>query len=105
MYGSTRILDMVYFAYTLRGAIFVVLLLGIYWKKTSEKGAVYAMIITALVGFFWIIHKAVLGYYPVHRMLTETYASIIAAFVSTVAFSLVFRRNTKINQCQYKSHI
>lgn len=88
---------MVYFAYTLRGAIFVVLLLGIYWKKTSEKGAVYAMIITGLVGFYWIIHKAVFGHYPIHRMLTETYASIIAALVSTVVLSTVFRREAKIN--------
>ncbi|MDL2229623.1 hypothetical protein LJC14_05155, partial [Treponema sp. OttesenSCG-928-L16] len=34
LYDSSRILDIVYFAYTLRGCMFVVLLLGIYWKKT-----------------------------------------------------------------------
>ena len=53
MYGSTRILDMVYFAYSIRGALFVVLLLGIYWRKTSKKGAIWGMICTAVVGCFW----------------------------------------------------
>ncbi|MDR1804563.1 MAG: sodium:solute symporter family protein, partial [Treponema sp.] len=35
LYDSSRLLDIVYFAYTLRGCMFVVLLLGIYWKRTS----------------------------------------------------------------------
>lgn len=93
MYGSTRILDMVYFAYTLRGAIFVVLLFGIYWIKTSQKGAIWAMILTAVAGFFWITYKAIYGHYPIHPMITETYASVIVAFISTIVFSCIFNRN------------
>ena len=38
--SGIKVLDIVYFAYSMRGALFVVVLLGIYWKKTSEKGAV-----------------------------------------------------------------
>ncbi|MGI6751683.1 MAG: sodium:solute symporter family protein [Anaerovoracaceae bacterium] len=91
MYGSTRILDIVYFAYSIRGALFVILLLGIYWKRTSEKGAIWGMIITASVGVFWVLYNAVLGHFPIHPGFTETYAAVIAAFVSTVLFSLIFK--------------
>jgi SSS family solute:Na+ symporter len=97
MYGSTRILDMVYFAYTIRGSMFVVLLLGIYWKKTSENGAIYSMILTGLVGVFWVVFKAITGQYPINPVITETYAAVIAAFVSTIIFSLIFKK-TDINK-------
>lgn len=89
LYGGTRILDIVYFAYTIRGSLFVVLLFGIYWKKTTPKGAIKAMSVTSLVGLYWVIYKAVSGQYPIHPGLTETYASVIVAAVSTVLFSLV----------------
>ena len=46
LYDSARILDIVYFAYTLRGSLFVILLLGIYWKKTSQRGAISGMVVT-----------------------------------------------------------
>lgn len=91
MYGSTRILDIVYFAYSIRGALFVVLLLGIYWKRTSEKGAIWGMIITAAVGVFWVLYNAIKGQFPIHPGFTETYAAVIAAFVCTVLFSLIFK--------------
>lgn len=90
MYGSTRILDMVYFAYTIRGSLFVILLLGIYWKKTSARGAIWAMLLTAAVGLGWVLYKTTYGHYPIHPMLTETYISIIVAFVSTMVLSLAF---------------
>lgn len=95
LYDSSRILDMVYFAYTLRGCMFVVLLLGIYWKRTNERGAIYAMIFTAAVGFFWVAWKAATGAYPIHPQFNETYASVIVAFVSTIAFSVWFGKNGK----------
>lgn len=97
MYGSTRILDMVYFAYTIRGSMFVILLLGIYWKKTSEKGAIYSMLLTGLVGVFWVAYKAVTGQFPIHPALTETYAAVIAAFASTIIFSLMFKKSGMVN--------
>jgi SSS family solute:Na+ symporter len=90
MYGSARILDMVYFAYTIRGSLFVVLLFAIYWKGTSPKGAVWAMITTGAVGLFWVGYKAVVGSYPIHPNITETYAAVAVALVSTIVYSLIF---------------
>ena len=90
MYGSTKVLDIVYFAYSIRGALFVVLLLGIYWKKTSSKGAIYAMICTGIVGIFWVAYKSVAGTYPIHSGFSETYAAVIVSAVCTVAFSICF---------------
>ena len=89
MYDSSRILDIVYFAYTIRGSLFVVLLLGIYWKKTSEKGAIYGMLITASVGLLWVLYKAINGTYPIHPQFNETYVSVITALVSTIVSSLI----------------
>lgn len=87
MYGSAKILDMVYFAYTIRGSLFVVLLFGIYWKRTTSKGAIGAMLLTSFVGFFWVIYKSVYGDFPIHPSLSETYASIIVATASTILLS------------------
>lgn len=95
MYDSSRILDIVYFAYTIRGSLFVVLLLGIYWKKTSEKGAIYAMLVTATVGLLWVACKAISGTYPIHPQFNETYISVLTAFVSTIVFSLTFKKAAK----------
>jgi SSS family solute:Na+ symporter len=92
MYGSARILDMVYFAYTIRGSLFVVLLLAIYWKGTSSKGAIWAMITTGAVGLFWVGYKAVFGSYPIHPSITETYAAVAVALVSTIVYSLIFKK-------------
>jgi len=97
MYGNTKMLDLVYFAYSLRGALFVVLLLGIYWRRTTQRSAIWAMLLTAAVGIFWVAFKGRFGYYPISPYLTETYAAVITAFVSLVVLSLVFsneRENT-----------
>jgi SSS family solute:Na+ symporter len=90
--SGIKVLDIVYFAYSMRGALFVVVLLGIYWKKTSEKGAVWGMIATAIVGFFWVAYNAVVGHFPIPGV-TETYISVITALISTVIFSLVFKKD------------
>lgn len=91
--SGIRVLDIVYFAYSMRGALFVIVLLGIYWKKTSEKGAVYGMIATAIVGLFWVIFNAVTGHFPIPGV-TETYISVFTALVSTLVFSLIFKKDT-----------
>lgn len=96
MYGSARILDMVYFAYTIRGSMFVILLLAIYWKKTSEKGAIYSMILTGAVGIFWVAYKAVVGVFPINPAITETYAAVVVALVSTIVFSTIFKKDANI---------
>ena len=85
-----RVLDIVYFAYSMRGALFVVMLLGIYYKHTSSKGAVCGMISTAAVGLFWVVYNAITGHFPIHPDFTETYASVLVALISTLAFSVVF---------------
>ena len=92
LYGDAKILDMVYSAYSLRGAIFVVLLFAIYWKRTSPKGAMLALLFTGLTVIFWVIYKTVFGSFPINPALTETYASIIVATFSTVSFSLIFKK-------------
>lgn len=94
LYDSSRILDIVYFAYTVRGSLFVVLLFGIYWKRTSEKGAIYAMLVTAAVGFLWVAYKAISGAYPIHPQFNETYISVLTAFVSTIVFSMALKNST-----------
>lgn len=95
-YDSQRLLDLVYFAYSIRGSLFIVLLLGIYWKKTSEKAAVYAMWTTGVVGLFWVIYKNITGNYPILPQFSETYASIIAALgVVTVGSLLMGKSNSK----------
>lgn len=91
MYGSTRILDIVYFAYSIRGALFVVLLLGIYWEKTSQRGAIWGMLCTAAVGLFWVIYNSIYGHYPIHPAISETYAAVFTALVATLVFSLLLK--------------
>ena len=90
---GVRVLDIVYFAYSMRGALFVVVLLGIYYKKTSQKGAIYGMFCTAFIGGVWVIYNAVMGHFPIHPAISETYASVVVAFISTLFFSHVFPRD------------
>ena len=90
---SQKVLDIVYAAYSLRGALFVVVLLGIYWKKASEKGACWGMILTGLVAVFWKVFQIINGVYPINNKITETYAAIVVALVATVVFSLIFKRD------------
>lgn len=87
---ASRVLDIVYSAYTLRGAIFIVVLLGIYWKKASEKGACWSMVLTAFVAVFWDVIKMVTSHYPINDNITDTYAAVIVAFIATILFSLIF---------------
>ena len=89
-YGSTKILDMVYFAYTLRGALFIVLMYGIYWKLTTEKGAILSMILTGAVGLFWVAYKGFTGTFPIADWMTETYAAVLTAAIATIVFSLMY---------------
>ena len=88
--SGIRVLDIVYFAYSLRGSLFVIVLLGIYWKKTSQKGAICGIICTGIVGAFWVIYNGVVGHFPIHPAITETYAAVVTAFVTTVIFTKIF---------------
>ena len=91
LYGGTAILDVVYFAYSIRGALFVVLLFGIYWRFTSQRGAIWSMIVTGAVGLFWVAYKAQTGSFPISPGFSETYAAVITATLSTIIFSYIFQ--------------
>ncbi|WP_028307862.1 sodium:solute symporter family protein [Desulfitibacter alkalitolerans] len=93
LYGTTMILDMVFFAYTIRGSLFVVLLYGIYWRRTTQKGAIYAMLLTGIVGFFWVFYKGQTGQFPLHPNFTETYAAVTTAAIATFVLSHIFNKN------------
>ncbi|MDR2530593.1 MAG: sodium:solute symporter family protein [Oscillospiraceae bacterium] len=99
------VLDIVYAAYSLRGALFIVILLGIYWKRASQPGACISMCLTAVVAIFWKVFQIATtvsdeagkvvtkGHYPLtigNFAITETYAAVAVALVATIVFSLVF---------------
>lgn len=96
MLPGIKILDLVYFAYTLRGSIFVIVAFGMFWKLTSQKGAVWAMIITALVGFFWVLYRAQYGSFPIHKNFNETYAAVLTCILLTPILSLVFPKSKEV---------
>jgi SSS family solute:Na+ symporter len=98
----SAVLDIVYAAYSLRGAIFVIVLLGIYWKLASEKAACRSMICTGVVAVFWKAYnlvnfkeivngvETVVHHYPIADWISETYAAVIVAAITMVLLSLVF---------------
>lgn len=86
--GSATILDIVYFAYSLRGSLFVTLLLGIFWKRMTSFAALLSMGMTAATGIFWVAYQKATGAYPI-PFLTETYASILTTLVVGIAASLL----------------
>jgi SSS family solute:Na+ symporter len=88
--NQSKVLDIVYAAYSLRGALFIVVLLGIYWKRASEKGACWSMVLTGAVAVGWVVIKMKTGTFPIASWLTETYAAVVVAFVATIVFSYVF---------------
>lgn len=94
LYDSTMLLDIVYFAYSIRGSIFIVLIMGIYWKRTTASGAIAGMSVTTAVGLFWVGYKRLTGTYPIYAQFSETYAAVLSAVVFTVVFS-VRNRNRK----------
>ena len=88
---SSRVLDIVYSAYSLRGALFIVLLFGIYWKHASETGACLSMLLTAVISVFWVVWEMRTGAYPIVG-ISETYVSVLTAIVCMIACSLCFPR-------------
>lgn len=91
---ASAVLDIVYAAYSLRGALFIVVLLGIYWKRASEKGACWSMVLTGAVAILWKGMQLATGHYPISDIFTETYAAVIVAFIATVLFSYVFPKKS-----------
>lgn len=91
MFNFSAVLDIVYFAYSLRGSLFIVLLFGIYSHKYKipEIPAIVSMLITAFVGLFWVSYKSVTGVYPISKYITETYASVIAAIITMIIIKIL----------------
>jgi len=93
---NMRVLDIVYVGFTMRAALFIILMLAIKWKRTSERATIYAMIGTIVVGVFWVSYKAVTGHNPISTEFTETYAAIITAFVIIIVCSYIFPNKREI---------
>lgn len=92
--NNNNVLDIVYSAYSLRGALFVVLIYGFTWKKANSSAASISMICTGIIAISWVIIKQVCGSYPVAPWFTETYAAVFTAAVSMLVLSLVFNKKT-----------
>ena len=90
--NNSNVLDLVYSAYSVRGALFIVLIYGFFWKKANAKAACYSMVITVAVSIVWVVLKLVLGYYPIASWFTETYAAVITAVVSMALLSKIFNK-------------
>ena len=94
LWKASTVLELVYAAYSLRGALFVVVLFGIYWKKASGKGAIWGMICTAIAAIAWVAIKLATGSYPLKFgsfAVSETYIAVVVAAICTVIFSLIFK--------------
>jgi SSS family solute:Na+ symporter len=59
--NASKVLDIVYSAYSLRGALFIVVLFGIYWKRASEKGSIWSMLFTGVAAVVWTVVRSLPG--------------------------------------------
>ena len=92
--NASAVLDLVYAAYSLRGAIFIVVLFGIYWRHASQKASCISMICTGVVAVLWVAVKLITGAYPISIgsfAITETYAAVVVAAVCMFIFSKIFK--------------
>lgn len=94
IFDHSAVLDVVYFAYSLRGSLFVILLFGIYSKKRRlpENPVVWSMIVTALVALFWTIYKAFTHSYPISPVFSDTYAAVLTALVTMILIKIFSSR-------------
>ena len=86
---NNSVLDIVYSAYSIRGALFIVLIFGFFWKKATARGACVSMIVTSVTAVCWVGFKLIFGHYPIASWFTETYAAVLVAAVSMVIASLL----------------
>ena len=93
--NSSAVLDLVYAAYTLRGVLFIVILFGMYWKYTNEKGVCTGVLVTFLCCIAWVGVKIATGKYPLYIgsfAISETYLGVVLACITIIVFSLMFRK-------------
>ena len=90
---KNNVLDLVYAAYSIRGALFIVLIFGFFWNKANEKGACVSMIVTTVVAVCWVGFKLAFGHYPFAPWFTETYAAVLTAAITMILASLKYQSN------------
>jgi len=102
MFNFSAVLDIVYFAYSLRGSLFIIILFAILSKKAklSEVGTIVSIVLTAAVGLFWATYKAIVGYYPISNYISGTYAAVFTALVSMIVVEII-----SIKKCSPKNNI
>ncbi len=88
--NASAVLDLVYAAYSLRGALFVIVLFGIYTKFASSRASIWSMWCTGAVAIGWVAIKLIKGSYLIPGF-SETYAAAIVAVVATLVFSMIFK--------------
>ncbi len=97
--NASAVLDLVYVAYTLRGILFIVILFGMYWKATSERGVCAGVIVSFVGCLIWFIPKLVTGSYPLtigSFAISETYVGVVLACVTIVIFSKLMPDKRKL---------
>ena len=90
----SSVLELVYAAYSLRGATFIIVLYGIYWKLASQKAACISMVLTGVSAIGWVGVKLVSGAYPLSIgtfAITETYVAVGMSLISMIVFSFIFK--------------
>ncbi|MBQ6267042.1 MAG: sodium:solute symporter family protein [Clostridia bacterium] len=90
-----NVLDIVYSAYSLRGALFIVIIFGFFSKKATSTGACISMLLTGAAAVGWTVFKVVTGSYPIASWLTETYAAVLVATVSMTVCTLINAIHTR----------
>ena len=88
--NASAVLDLVYAAYSLRGAIFIIILFGIYTKIASQRASIWSMWATGIVAVGWVAIKLITGSYLIAGV-TETYAAAAVAVIATLVFSAIFK--------------
>ncbi len=79
---NNNVLDVVYSAYSLRGALFITLIFGFTWKRSSSRAACISMICTGITAVSWVLIKQITGSYPIAAWFTETYAAVLVAAIT-----------------------
>lgn len=101
LYDYQAGLDIVYFAYSLRAALFVVLLAAIIWKIVSARSANITIIAASICGLIWIIMKNIFPEHVLFQYVSETYITIAVAIIFIVIVTLIdyhFRNKIEIKE-------
>ena len=96
---NNNVLDLVYSAYSIRGALFIVLIFGFFWKKATSKAACISMVVTSIVAICWVGFKLITGHYPIASWFTETYAAVLVATITMVIASFIYKPIRQLEAC------